>query len=115
VVLSALGPAPLSRVVAEGFHIPSIGTYLVAAVPTAQFPRPAGPSRSTSAPLATWRPVASYSVADLYAEIVPRLRARLGLPTTDSAWLDPPEGRPIWHRFSRTVVPRRMTGPRRCA
>lgn len=112
-VLSALGPAPLSRVVAEGFDIPSIGTYLVAAVPTAQFPRPAGPSRS--APLATWRPVASYLAADLYAEIVPRLRARLGLPTTDSAWLDPPEGRPICRRFTRTVVPRRMTGPRRCA
>jgi hypothetical protein len=38
----------------------------------------------------------------LYADIVSRLRARLGLPTTDSAWLDPPEGWPICHRLSRT-------------
>ena len=40
-IVTAFGPAPLSRVVAEGFGIPSIGAYLVPAVPTADSRCPA--------------------------------------------------------------------------
>jgi sterol 3beta-glucosyltransferase len=108
VVLSALGPAPLSRVVAEGFAIPSIGTYLVPAVPTAQFPLPGWPHPGDLGPagnLAAGRDQLDRA-ADLHAESLPRLRARLGLPSTDSAGVEPPKGWPICHGFSPTVVPR---------
>src|SRR5947208_5340530 len=39
-LLTAFGAAPLSRLVAEGFGIPSLGAYLAAGVPTREFPPP---------------------------------------------------------------------------
>src|SRR3954451_3830762 len=43
VLLTAFGPAPLSRVVADGFGIPSVGVYLAPGVPTREFPPPGWP------------------------------------------------------------------------
>lgn len=36
IVLTALGPAPLSRLAAGALGLPSLGTYLAPAVPTGQ-------------------------------------------------------------------------------
>ncbi len=110
VIVSAFGPAPLSRVVAEGFGIPSIGAYLIPAVPTAKFALPGWPEPGDLGPagnLAAGRDLLGRAGA-LYAEIVPRLRVRLGLPatTTQPADASPPGGWPICHGFSPAVVPR---------
>ena len=111
VLLTAFGPAPLSRVVAEGFGIPSVGCYLVPGVPTAQFPLPgwSGPGDlGPAANLAAGRDQLRRA-ADLYAEILPRLRARLGLSTAAGAnpvEVGPPQGWPVCHGFSPAVVPR---------
>src|SRR3954453_6027685 len=42
-LLTAFGPAPLGRLVAEAFGIPSIGLYLAPGVPTREFPPPGWP------------------------------------------------------------------------
>jgi hypothetical protein len=61
-LLTAFGPAPLSRLVAEGFGIPSVGAYLAPAVPTQEFPPPGWPGTSaTSGRPATSRRAASCS------------------------------------------------------
>jgi sterol 3beta-glucosyltransferase len=111
VVLSAFGMAPLSRVVAEAFGIPSIGTYLLPAVPTVHFPLPGWPEPGDLGParnLSAGRELVGRA-ADLYDEVVPRLRAELGLPVAtrpDRAAGSSPEGWPICHGFSTVVVPR---------
>ena len=43
VLLTAFGPAPLGRLVAEGLGIPSVGVYLAPGVPTREFPPPGWP------------------------------------------------------------------------
>jgi UDP:flavonoid glycosyltransferase YjiC (YdhE family) len=106
VLLTAFGPAPLSRVVAAGFGIPSVGTYLVPAVPTARFPLPGWPGPGDLGPagnLAAGRALLDQA-APLYAAPLARLRARLGLPTADTP--QPAAGWPICHGFSPAVVPR---------
>ena len=40
VLLTASGPASMSRLVADGFGIPSLGVYLAPGVPTREFPPP---------------------------------------------------------------------------
>jgi UDP:flavonoid glycosyltransferase YjiC (YdhE family) len=87
VVLTALGPAPLSRLATEVLGLPMLGTYLAPAVPTGEFalpglPQPGGVDRAAN--LAAGR--AQLATADsLYAGILPRLRARLGLPIEPAA------------------------------
>ena len=49
VLLTAFGPAPLSRVVAAGLGIPSAGVYLAPGVPTREFPPPGWPVASARA------------------------------------------------------------------
>ncbi|MEU8609208.1 hypothetical protein AB0C29_14500 [Actinoplanes sp. NPDC048791] len=44
VLLTAFGPAPLSRLVAAGLGIPSAGVYLAPGVPTGEFPPPGRPA-----------------------------------------------------------------------
>ncbi|HZC73160.1 MAG TPA: glycosyltransferase [Jatrophihabitans sp.] len=111
VLVTAFGPAPLSRVVAEGFGIPSIGAYLLPGVPTAAFPLPGWPGRGdlgAAGNRAAGREMLERAGA-LYGEIVPGLRARLGLPadtTTPTVDASPPRGWPICHGFSPTVLPR---------
>jgi sterol 3beta-glucosyltransferase len=116
-VLTAFGPAPLSRVVAEGFGIPSIGAYLVPAVPTREFPLPGRLETGDLGPagnLAAGRELLGRG-GSLYAEIVPRLRARLGLPPAAASAAPmhgrPPEGWPVCHGFSPAVLPRPADWP----
>lgn len=110
-IITAFGPAPVSRLVADGFGIPSIGAYLVPAVPTAEFPLPGWPEPGDLGPvgnLAAGRELIGRAGA-LYADILPRLRAQLGLPgatTTEPADGSPPDGWPICHGFSPAVIPR---------
>lgn len=109
VLLTAFGPAPLSRVVAEGFGIRSIGTYLVPSVPTAAFPLPGSPGLEDLGPagnLEAGRELLGRA-GGLYAEVLARLRARLGLPVaTEPSDVSPPSGWSICHGFSPSVVPR---------
>lgn len=115
-LLTALGPAPVSRVVAEGLGIPSIGVYLAPAIPTREFPLPGWPATGDLGPvgnLAAGRKLLGRANS-LYAELLPRLRAQLGLPAaTIPAPTDPgpPDGWPICHGFSPAVLPRPVDWP----
>lgn len=114
-VLTAFGPAPLSRTVAEGLGVPSVGTYLVPAVPTTAFPPPGWPGPGDLGPAgnrAAGDQLLSRA-ANLYADIVPKLRARLGLAPAPAAeaGAGKPDGWPICHGFSPAVVPRPADWP----
>ena len=61
ILLTASGPAPLSRLVADGFGIPSLGVYLAPGVPTREFPPPGWPVPVSSRPPATSPRAASCS------------------------------------------------------
>jgi sterol 3beta-glucosyltransferase len=107
VVLSAFGPSPLSRAIADGFGIPSVGTFLIPSVPTAAFPLPGWPDLDDLGPagnLTAGRELLGHA-ADLYADILPGLCARLGTTST-TVDAGPPHGWPIYHGFSPAVVPR---------
>lgn len=112
VVLTALGPAPLSRLAAEALGLPSLGTYLAPAVPTGEFPLPGLPQPGQADPAATLAAGRALlaGARSLYAGILPRLRARLGLPDGDGPGDDPG---PVCHGFSRVVVPRPADWPPR--
>jgi sterol 3beta-glucosyltransferase len=114
VVLTALGPAPLSRLAAEALGLPSLGTYLAPAVPTGEFALPGLPQPGEAEPaanLAAGRALLA-TAGSLYAGILPRLRDRLGLPpcpaggdgADDAGW-------PVCHGFSPLVVPRPADWP----
>jgi sterol 3beta-glucosyltransferase len=113
VVLSAFGPAPLSRIVADGFGIPSLGVYLAPGVPTREFPPPGWPGaehRSPSENLAAGRRMLARTGA-LYADVLRRLRTRLDLPAATETVPSPPDDWPICHGFSPAVVPRPADWP----
>jgi UDP:flavonoid glycosyltransferase YjiC (YdhE family) len=105
-LLTAFGPAPLSRTAGAALGIPVIGTYLVPAFATGRFPLPN--ARRTDGPgpeanLAAGRDVVRRAEA-AFAGAVTRLRARLGLPA--GAPVAPVDIRPVFHGFSPLVVPR---------
>lgn len=106
-LLTAFGPAPQVRVVAEGFGIPSLGVYLAPGVPTREFP-PAGRTGtgefSPEDNLALGREAFSGTGA-LYAGVLRRLRAELDLPAVAQE-AGPPDGWQICHGYSPAVVPR---------
>ena len=113
VLLTAFGPAPLGRLVAEGLGIPSVGVYLAPGVPTREFPPPGWPNAGQLSPadnLAAGREVLSRT-GSLYADVLWRLRARLDLP---AATAEPPADWPVCHGFSPAVVPRPADGQRPC-
>ncbi|MGW0562775.1 glycosyltransferase [Streptomyces sp. NPDC003016] len=112
-VLTAFGPAPLSRTAGEAFGVPVIGTYLVPAFATRQFPLPGARDADVLGPegnLAAGRAV-ERRAEGLFAGTVTRLRARLGLPA--GAPSAPGDTRPVFHGFSPLVVPRPEDWPSR--
>ncbi|MFI8193359.1 glycosyltransferase [Streptomyces sp. NPDC085946] len=105
-LLTASGPAPLSRTAGEAFGVPVIGTYLVPSFATGRFPLPN--ARNTGGPgpegnLAAGRDVLRRAEG-VFAGAVTRLRALLGLPAGAPA--APVDVRPVFHGFSPRVVPR---------
>ncbi|MFF3071934.1 glycosyltransferase [Kitasatospora sp. NPDC057904] len=84
-LLTAFGPAPLGRTAGEALGVPVIGTYLVPAIATAEFPLPN--ARDTGAGnLAAGRDVLQRAER-AFAGAATRLRALFGLPA------DPSHGR----------------------
>jgi UDP:flavonoid glycosyltransferase YjiC (YdhE family) len=111
VLLTAFGPAPLGRLVAEGFGIPSVGVYLAPGVPTREFPPPGWPVTEPDADnVALGRQVLARTGA-LYADVLRRLRTRLDLPAAGPEAAGPPDDWPICHGFSPAVVPRPADWP----
>ncbi|MFC4326248.1 glycosyltransferase [Streptomyces andamanensis] len=105
-LLTAFGPAPLSRTAGEAFGVPVIGTYLAPSFATGQFPLPNARSIDDLGPesnLAAGRDVLKRAEG-VFAGAVTRLRARLGLPAGASP--APVDVRPVFHGFSPLVVPR---------
>ncbi|MDI9884709.1 glycosyltransferase [Streptomyces sp. HNM0645] len=105
-LLTPFGPAPLSRTAGEALGVPVIGTYLVPAFATGEFPLPN--ARSTDGPgpegnLAAGRDVLRRAEG-VFTGAVTRLRTRLGLPA--GAPSAPVAVRPVVHGFSPLVVPR---------
>jgi UDP:flavonoid glycosyltransferase YjiC (YdhE family) len=117
ILLTAFGPAPLSRLVAEGFGIPSLGVYLAPGVPTREFPPPGRPGGRQLSPeddparnIAEGRELLART-GSLYADVLRRLRARLDLPAASAQAPSPPRDWPICHGFSPAVVPRPADWP----
>ncbi|WP_028813136.1 glycosyltransferase [Streptomyces flavidovirens] len=112
-VLTAFGPAPLSRTVGEAFGVPVIGTYLTPAFATRQFPLPGAQGTDGLGPegnLAAGQAVLKRAEG-LFAGAATRLRARLGLPA--GAPSAPEDIQPVFHGFSPLVVPRPEDWPSR--
>ncbi|MFF2727494.1 glycosyltransferase [Streptomyces sp. NPDC058008] len=109
-VLSAAGPAPLSRAAGEAFGVPVFGTYLVPAFATREFALPN--ARGAVAPGPEGNLAAGRSVVEraegVFAGAVTRLRARLGLPAEA-----PEDTRPVFQGFSPLVLPRPADWPSR--
>ena len=113
ILLTAFGPAPLGRLVAEGFGIPSVGVYLAPGVPTREFPPPGWPVTGQLSPadnVAAGREVLART-GSLYADVLRRLRARLDLPAATAEAPSPPDDWPICHGFSPAVLPRPADWP----
>jgi sterol 3beta-glucosyltransferase len=113
ILLTAFGPAPLSRLVAEGFGIPSVGVYLAPGVPTREFPPAGWPVAGHLSPadnIAAGRELLART-GSLYADVLRRLRARLDLPAATADVPSPPDDWPICHGFSPAVVPRPADWP----
>jgi sterol 3beta-glucosyltransferase len=113
ILLTAFGPAPLSRVVAEGFGIPGLGVYLAPGVPTREFPPLGWPVTGQLSPaenLAAGRQVYGQT-GPLYTDVLRRLCAALELPAARAEAPGPPDGWPICHGFSPAVIPRPADWP----
>nr|WP_296064213.1 glycosyltransferase [uncultured Actinoplanes sp.] len=103
ILLTAFGPAPISRAVAETFAIPSAGVYLAPGVPTREFAPPGRPGADKLSPdenLAAGREMLARG-GELYAGVLKRLGAAP----------DEPQDWPICHGFSPVVVPRPADWP----
>jgi sterol 3beta-glucosyltransferase len=113
VLLTAFGPAPLGRLVAEGFGIPSVGVYLAPGVPTREFPPPGWPDTGHVSPadnLAAGRQLLART-GSLYGDVLRRMRTRLDLPAATAEVPSPPEDWPICHGYSPAVVARPADWP----
>ncbi|MFE7526654.1 glycosyltransferase [Kitasatospora sp. NPDC057542] len=113
VLLTAFGPAPLSRMAGEALGIPVIGTYLAPSFATRQFPLPNARNSDDLGPegnLAAGRDVLGRAEG-VFAGAVTRLRARLGLPAAAPSAAG--DIRPVFHGFSPLVVPRPEDWPSR--
>jgi hypothetical protein len=100
VLLTAFGPAPLGRLIAEGLGIPSVGVYLAPGLPTREFPPPGSAATGQVSPdgnLAAGRELLAWT-GSLYPDVLARMRARLGLPAAP------------WRRRARPTTGRSATG-----
>ncbi|WP_028936423.1 glycosyltransferase [Pseudonocardia spinosispora] len=111
VLLTAFGPAPLSRLVAQSAGIPSMGVYLVPGLLTREFALP-GSSRQLSPAdnHAAGRALLARA-GSLHADVLARLRARLDLPPVTEERASPPDNWPICHGYSPSVLPRPTDWP----
>lgn len=110
-LLTAHGPAPLTRTAGEAHGIPVIGTYLVPSFATGEFPLPHARNAEGRSPednLAAGRD-ALRRAEGVFAGGVTRLRERLGLP--DGTPSSAADIRPAFHGFSPLVVPRPADWP----
>jgi UDP:flavonoid glycosyltransferase YjiC (YdhE family) len=115
VLLTAFGPAPLSRLVARALGLPSLGVYLVPGVPTREFPPPGRPAPDPPTPdgnLAAGRELLAQA-GGLYADVLTRLHDQLGRPGGTPIGAVPPDDWPICHGYSPTVLPRPADWPDR--
>jgi sterol 3beta-glucosyltransferase len=111
-LLTAFGPAPLCRLVADGFGIPSLGVYLAPGVPTGAFPPPGWPAAGHPSPadnLAAGRELLART-GSLYADVLRRLGARLDRRAAASASSSADDW-PICHGYSPAVIPRPADWP----
>ncbi|MFK0294651.1 glycosyltransferase [Streptomyces sp. NPDC090442] len=113
-VLTPFGAAPFSLTAGAAFGVPVLGSYLVPAFATGEFPPPGAPSADdlgAAGNLAAGR-AALGRAEGLYAGAVARMRDRLGVP----AGTPPPQLagiRPVFHGVSPLVVPRPADWPER--
>ena len=113
VVLAAFGPAPMARLVADAFGIPSVGVHLAPGVPTREFAPPGWPVTGKQSPaenITAWRTLIAQTSA-LYDGVLHRLRTRLHLPA-GAVDASPPDDWPICHGFSQAVMARPADWPR---
>ncbi|MFJ1967842.1 glycosyltransferase [Streptomyces sp. NPDC087903] len=112
VLLPAASLGPLGHAIAEGLSLPSIGVHLQPLAPTREFAPPMLGVRSWGAvPNRIAGHGVNLAVERVFAEAVPAVRARLGLPrarATDALRGRDRERRamPVLHGFSPLVVPR---------
>ncbi|MGN5377915.1 glycosyltransferase [Streptomyces lasalocidi] len=111
-VLTAYGPASLSQAAGEAFAVPVIGTYPAPAFATREFPLPGVPDADGPGPhgnLAGGRALLARA-GMLQEGVLGRLRSRLGLPAAVGP-VQVGRIRPVFHGFSRQVVPRPADWP----
>ncbi|MEU9265067.1 glycosyltransferase [Streptomyces sp. NPDC048251] len=111
VLLLSASVAPLGHTIAAGLSLPSLGLYLQPVAPTREFAPPLLGGGSWGA---VGNRLAGHGVAmaveQIFAPVVPALRARLGLPALRRPGTGPRgrarHGWPVLHGFSPLVVPR---------
>ncbi|WP_307167813.1 glycosyltransferase [Streptomyces rishiriensis] len=111
VLLLSASVAPLGHTIAEGLSLPSLALFLQPVAPTREFAPPLLGGGSWGA---VGNRLAGYGVGmaveQIFAPVVPGVRARLGLPAVRRPGIDPGgrarRCRPVLHGFSPLVVPR---------
>ncbi|MFD7324152.1 glycosyltransferase [Streptomyces sp. NPDC059875] len=109
VVLVSSSLGPLGHTIAQGLGLPSMGVFLQPLAPTREFPPAVTGTRSWGA---TGNRLAGHAVNaavdHIFADAARALRTRLGLPParTYTARRTRERGWPVFHGFSRLVVPR---------
>ncbi|MFE0451188.1 glycosyltransferase [Streptomyces sp. NPDC058914] len=112
VLLLSASVAPLGHTIAEGLSLPSLGLALQPIAPTREFAPPMLGGGS-------WGPLGNrlagrgveLAVEQVFAPVLPAVRARLGLPAARRGLGTGPRGRahrarPMLHGFSTRLVPR---------
>jgi sterol 3beta-glucosyltransferase len=119
IILTCLGQAPLSYLVASALGVPSMGVYLVPSVPTQEFALPGAATLADDELGQLDYRAAGQRLLDgarrVYVDALPRLARRLGLSreachTVWDEWLGQ-SGWPISLGYSSTIVPRPADWP----
>ncbi|WP_416982173.1 glycosyltransferase [Streptomyces sp. T028] len=105
-LLAAAPLAPLAHTIAEGLSLPSLGLHLQPIAPTREFAPPmlGGGSWGTLGNRLAGHGV-ELAVDQVFAPVLPAVRARLGLPAKGSRSRNRRSG-PVLHGFSPLLVPR---------